>query len=218
MSNAGVRVEQGVQVDSSFLSDSSLDSLVVATGSRWDATGFSPYRPDRDTIPGIEFEHVLDIGSALSLVLDDPDGLGQAVVILDESGSYLPVGLAELLVDNGVDVEIVSPHALLGEEVVKSYEAGHAFPRLVAKGVRLSPQLMVESISERSVEIGSVWGGETRSSVVDTVVLAMTRSSNCALVSDATGLVPEVHSVGDALAPRRLAAVIYEGEKLGREL
>ncbi|MCY4087144.1 MAG: FAD-dependent oxidoreductase, partial [Actinomycetia bacterium] len=178
IANVGVKVELGVDADASSIGAAGAGSVVCATGSTWDCTGLSPYRPDRDGIPGVERGNVLDIEAALEQVLEDPNALGRSVVILDESSTYLPIGLAELLVDAGVDVEVMSPHAVLGEDVMRTYEAGHAFPRVIAKGVRLSPLQMIESIDVAEVQAGSVWGGARRTAAADTVVLSMTRSPN----------------------------------------
>ena len=52
----------------------------------------------------------------------------------------LDARLAELLADNGVAVEVISPQLLLGEDLLKSLDMPHVFPRIVAKGVKLTPQ------------------------------------------------------------------------------
>ena len=54
--------------------------------------------------------------------------------------------------------------------------------------------------------------------VSDTLVLAQTKLPNDALYRELRGDREEVHRIGDCVAPRKPAAVIYEGEKLGREL
>jgi hypothetical protein len=46
----------------------------------------------------------------------------------------------------------------------------------------------------------------------------MSRAPNNKLYDEIKGLFKDVRRIGDALAPRRTAEVIYEGEKLGREL
>ncbi len=46
----------------------------------------------------------------------------------------------------------------------------------------------------------------------------MMRTPNDALFNEIRDSFPEVHRIGDGLAPRKPAAVIYEGEKLGREI
>lgn len=218
MEHAGVSVSLGAEADRASIAAAEPDSVVCATGATWERTGFSPYRPGRDGIPGADLENVIDIETALLRTYRAPNALGNAVVILDESGTYLPIGLAELLADAGAAVELISPHALLGEDVLRTYEAAHAFPRVVSKGVRLAPQQMVEEIVLGEVRVGSVWGGATRVLAADTVVLAMTRRPNDELFSTISDGAHETHSVGDALTPRRLASVIHEGEKLGREI
>ena len=46
----------------------------------------------------------------------------------------------------------------------------------------------------------------------------MMRTPHEALFNEIRDSFPEVYRVGDAVAPRKPAAVIYEGEKLGREI
>jgi hypothetical protein len=94
----------------------------------------------------------------------------------------------------------------------------HLFPRLKAVSVKLVAQQFVESIDGPHVEVYDIWGGERRTIEVDTVVLAMMRSPNDALFRDLRTSFKDLHRIGDAVAPRKLEAVIYEGEKLGREI
>lgn len=68
-------------------------------------------------------------------------------------------------------------------------------------------------------EVYSIWGGQRRTlTAIDTVVIAMIRTPNDALFNEIRDRFKEVHRVGDVVAPCKLAAVIYEGEKLGREI
>lgn len=53
---------------------------------------------------------------------------------------------------------------------------------------------------------------------IDHVVLAMLRTPVDDLYRELDEGPIEVHRIGDALAPRRPAEAIYEGEKLGRAL
>ena len=100
------------------------DAVIVATGCTWDSTGFSSFRLDRDTIPGAQQEHVLDVGAALAAVLDDPRALGERVLVLDDSGTWAPLGLAELLATAGVAVEIVTRNHRVAEWPWLTQEVG----------------------------------------------------------------------------------------------
>jgi 2,4-dienoyl-CoA reductase-like NADH-dependent reductase (Old Yellow Enzyme family) len=218
LERAGVEVRLRTVATKELLATETPDAVVCATGASYDRTGYSPYRVDRETIPGVEQSHVLEVAAATRKALLDAGSLGGNVLILDETDGYLPLGLAEVLANAGVRVEVVTPHLFVGEDTLKTLEMAHLFPRLRAVGVRLSAQQFVESIDGRRVEIYDIWGGERRTIEMDTVVLAMMRSPNDELFSQLRGIFKEVHRIGDVVAPRKLEAVIYEGEKLGREI
>ena len=46
----------------------------------------------------------------------------------------------------------------------------------------------------------------------------MLRTPNDGLFQEIRDSFTETHRVGDVVAPRKMAAVIYEGEQLGREI
>jgi 2,4-dienoyl-CoA reductase-like NADH-dependent reductase (Old Yellow Enzyme family) len=195
------------------------DAVVCATGARWERTGVVTYRPDATTIPGTDGANVLDLGTAATRALTDANSLGRNVLLFDLSGEYLPIGLADHLSSAGVEVEVVTNQAVVGEYVVASQDALTVFPRLVGAGVRLTPQHNLEAIFHDGVELASVWGGEpVRRSGIDTVVVSLLRSPNDALADELERLGLHVTRIGDALVPRRTADAIYDGERVGREL
>lgn len=220
MEVAGVEVRLGRTVTKELLEQEKPDAVVCATGSTYDSGGLSPYRPDRDRIPGSDQGHVIDVGTATKRALTDPTALGQRVVIVDETGGYLPVGLAEMLAtQGGAEVEVITPHLFVGENILGTFDMPHLFPRLVAAGVRLTAQHFIERIEGDVVEVYNIWGGQHRTiAEVNTVVIAMMRTPNDALFDELRDRFKEVYRVGDVVAPRKLAAVIYEGEQLGREI
>ena len=84
----------------------------------------------------------------------------------------------------------------------------------------LTAQQFVERIDGPDVELYDVWGGPRRTVSVDTVVIAMMRRPREELyfaLHDAA-VAPEVERIGDVVAPRKLEAVIYEGEELARRI
>ena len=215
-----IDVKLGAEVSPASLEAGDWDAVVVATGARWSNVGYSPYRPERDGIPGAEQDNVIDVGTAIGRVVEDPSSLGSRVLILDETAGYLPLGLAELLADGGASqIEVVTPQLLVGEDTLKSLDMVYLFPRLVGKGIELTSQHFVEKVDGDTVELYDVWGGPRREVSVDTVVLAQFKDPNDALWrSIRHDGFKEVHRIGDCVAPRKPAAVIYEGEQLGREI
>lgn len=219
MAVAAVDVRLGHEATAESVEKERPDSVVCATGSVYDGHGFTPAHKGRDAMPGAEQENVVPIDVATSLALADPSSLGRSVVIIDETGYYLPLGLAELLADAGVSVEIVTRHARVGEDTMRTAEAGHVLPRLGAAGVEMTTQRLVNSIDGSTVHAIDIWSGKPKPiEGVDTVVLAMTRSPRVSLYEKLRGSFPDVARIGDALAPRVPLVAIYEGEALGRTI
>lgn len=216
----GVEVRMGTTATAAELTAEGFDTIVCANGSTWERTGYSPFRPDRDAIPGTDGDAVLDVGTAIERVLADPHALGRRVLVLDETDGYLPLGLAELLAGAAVEVEVVTPHFFVGADLLATLDMPHVIPRLKAAGVRLTAQQFVERVDGGTVELYDVFGGGGRTEQVDTVVIAMMRRPNEELyraLLDA-GAAPRVERVGDVVAPRKLEAVIYEAEELARTI
>ena len=106
---SGVEMQLGAEADPMALNGAEV--VVCATGSRYDRTGFTPFRPEREGIPGAEQTNVLALDEAAERALADPSSLGRRVVIIDETGFYLPLGLAEIVAGAGGDVEVISRQA-----------------------------------------------------------------------------------------------------------
>ena len=219
MDVAGVDVRLGVDATPDVIERERPDAVVVATGARWDCDGRSQFRPGSSSLAGTEQDNVIDVGIATARALADASALGQRIVILEETGFYLPLGLAEILASSGAEVEIVTPRAMVGEDVMRTLDLSYVMPRLEEAGVLCSAHTNVEQIEGSTVHVRSVWGGQPRViEGVDTVVISMLRSPNDALYRALEGSVAAWHRVGDALAPRRPIQSMYEGEELGRAL
>lgn len=221
MANAGVDVELGAEATPDSLETSDADAIVVATGAAWEQTGLSLYRPERESIPGADLAHVLDVGTAARRALDDPGALGRRVLILDETGAHLPFAVAEVLAGAGAEVEVMSPRMYAGEKLYRNLDMLYVFPRLAALGVTITHQHFVEAIRPGEVDVYDLWAGPPGAQTrvrIDTVVLSILRVPNDALFHAASTARDDVHRIGDAAAPRDVTAVVYDGEELGRRL
>ena len=195
------------------------DAFVVATGATWDESGASARRPDRAEIPGLRSAFVVALGHALERARVDPRSFGQRVVILDETGGYAPLGLAEVLAGAGSRVHVVTPASTIGAETALELELPHLMPRLRRLGVELLTWHDIERVDGRRVMLEDVWGG-ARASIedVDAIVLARQRLPRQALFDELRSAGREASLVGDARAPRTTLAVIHEAEALARAL
>lgn len=220
MAAGGVTVRTGFRATPDDVLAGDFDEVVVATGSVWQRTGESPLRPDRRSIPGAEQTHVLDIATALDRAQADPTALGGRVLVYDETGAYLAMGLADLLSAAGTAVHVVTPNTTVGESLYGTADATNTFPRLTARGVRMTSETTLEVIGADCVGLRGQWALAPTDEPADTVVLMMGRDPVDDLYVALAGLPagPVVHRMGDALAPRTTASAIYEGEELGRAL
>src|SRR5207249_3339675 len=78
---------------------------------------------------------------------------GQRVVVLDDTGDYTALGLAELLAGSGRTVEIVTAFPQAGIRLMPHLTADYAwiYPRLVESGVTITTQAFIEAIEPGSV-------------------------------------------------------------------
>jgi 2,4-dienoyl-CoA reductase-like NADH-dependent reductase (Old Yellow Enzyme family) len=220
MQHAGVDVRLGTEASAASVKADGADAVVWATGSVWDHTGFSPSDPSRDTMPGHEQDNVITVGEAVARALEDPKSLGQRVVISEETGTYLPLGLAELLGQNRVEVEIVSPNLFIGEVALKRFELQHLMPLLKKLGAKLINQQAIDRIEGTTITAKDIWSQETREiRDVDTLVLSHMRVPAEAGLEEARDTFEgELVLVGDVRAPRAMSEIMFEGEKVGRAL
>ena len=213
----GVEIRTETTASAQSLAALSPDVVVVATGAGFDHTGFSINLPFRDAIPGATSERLLDPVQ----VLRDPAAIGHRVVICDDTGGIVPLGLAQLLVDRGHDVEIVTSKLHAGPEIIGTWELPWVLPPLLHAGVRITSQAYLDRVDATTATIASVWGEhEPRVVPADTIVLTQLRCSDNALHTELRGAPDEyeLHAIGDCVAPREVDDAIYEGTALGREL
>lgn len=212
-----VDVRTGREASPMVLGELRPDVVIVATGASYDHSGFSINLPFRDEIPGASPDRILDPVQVLS----DPEACGRRVVICDDTGGIVPLGLAQLLVGLGRDVEIVTSKLHAGTEIIGTWELPWVLPAVLHAGVRITSQSYLERIEDGAVRVASIWGEhEPRSVPADTVVLTQLRQSDDALYKTLKARQPafEIHAIGDCVAPREVDDAVYDGHALARDL
>jgi hypothetical protein len=147
----------------------------------------------------------------------DPEACGDSVVIVDDTGEYLALGLAEMLAGLGKKVEVVSAKLFLGDNTLFNLDVGHLYPRLYALGVTLTPQHIVGEVNTEGVVLTRIWDGASRVVTAQSLVTVMLRDPETSLLSELENEFP-VTTIGDSLSPRRVDEAIYEGEMAGRNV
>jgi len=164
-------------------------------------------------VPGIDSPSVVGALDALQ-----GGDVGPRAVVVGGHDKHLgPPTIAELLADRGCEVEMVSEQF----DFAQGAEDGTRIPlrtRLARKGVRVSMLHGLVRVESRGAVVVDRLTGEER--VVDgaTVVLACGLAPDDRLARELDGRVPEVHVIGDALAPRRIMHATLEGARVANVL
>ncbi|MCD9624133.1 FAD-dependent oxidoreductase [Rhabdothermincola salaria] len=199
----GVQLVLGNAVTADELVDFGADVVVVATGAR-------PLVPD---VPGIADPRVV---TALDVLGGTP--VGSTALVVGEFEKHLgPPTVAEFLADRGAQVELVSQQF----DFASGAEDGTRLPlrqRLAGKGVTVSLLHRLVEVDEAGAVVEDTLTRERRHLADATVVLACGSLPDDRLARELRGRVPEVHVVGDALAPRRMMHATLEGARVALAL
>jgi len=177
------------------------DAVIMATGSS----------PQILPVPGCEQSNVVTVMQLLTQSVN----LGENIIIIDQLGFYQATGIAELLADQGKNVEVLSPALYVGQGLGRTLELELWYQRAREKNIVLTPNVSFLGVEDRTVKaIHNYTGQELEWKNVDNVVLAVPHRANDELYFSLKGKVRKLHRIGDCLAPRRLDSAIFEGFKV----
>jgi mycofactocin system FadH/OYE family oxidoreductase 2 len=141
----------------------------------------------------------------------------QCVVLLDLGVRFEGAALAETLATHGNRVYWVAPTPSIGFDVDPP-SFGPLRRRLAGFGVTCLPETTLIEVSEGQVQTLNIFTNEVKPlAPVDVVVVAGNKMARSELFQGLQGRV-ELHTGGDAVAPRTVSMAIYEGEMIGRAL
>jgi mycofactocin system FadH/OYE family oxidoreductase 2 len=180
------------------------DAVVVATGSHAHVPA----------LPGLDGKHVVTDRD----VLLDRVEVGERVVVVDDVHTQQGLSTVDFLLERGRRVEVVSRLFYPGQDIgITSIIP--LYTRLFAQGVIFTPHTDLVAVEGSTVVVANVYTGEERRiEGVDTVVLSMGARSTDALYRALRGRVPDLHAVGDCVAPRGVHHAILEGTRVARRL
>jgi 2,4-dienoyl-CoA reductase-like NADH-dependent reductase (Old Yellow Enzyme family)/thioredoxin reductase len=198
LARLGVTFMLGNEVTAGELVEFAPDAVVVATGGRVE-------RPDVPGVDGPGVLHALDVLRGGTVA--------ERVVVVGGLEKHLgPPTIAEFLADQGREVELVSEQL----DFASGVEDATRFPlyeRLRRKGVRVSQLHKLTCVERESVSLADTATGAERRIPEATVVLASGLVPDDRLARGLEGRIPEIHVVGDALAPRRIMHATLEGAR-----
>jgi 2,4-dienoyl-CoA reductase-like NADH-dependent reductase (Old Yellow Enzyme family)/thioredoxin reductase len=128
-----------------------------------------------------------------------------------------PPTVAEFLADRGARTEMISEHFdfARGVEDATRYTLAQ---RLRAKGVTVSMMTRLSLVADGGAVVTDTFTRASRRIDDVTVVLVCGLQPNARLAEELGSRVPEVHMIGDALAPRRIVHATLDGARVAHLL
>lgn len=186
----GVEVQLGTRIDAETATAMGLDVVVVATGGR---------APD-------DAQHTVGVSAPLSFtsaevaqMIECPTGV-HSVAVVDRFGAFEAIGVAERFVRWGVEVNLLTPHKMVG-------------PRIMAEQV-VMPAMNRMNAAPGTLTVRTGWEPDAAQPVMADAVVVIDRVPAPLGLSTTGG--PEVHVIGDAAEPGNLWAAIRTGNAVGR--
>ncbi len=217
---ANVNIYLGSALDDHQVLEFGFTQVAVATGAVWRRDGVARF-------------HVRPIPMAESSIrVYTPDDLMQGhlppgrVILYDDDHYYMGSVLAELLVQNGAEVTLVTPAASVADWTHHTLEQGTIHRHLVALGVDLILNRAVSSISPDGVMTVCRYTGDPRFLGADALVMVTAQQSNDTLwhaLEDRQSEwrdagIRSIQVIGDAAAPAPIAWATFAGHRYAREL
>jgi dimethylamine/trimethylamine dehydrogenase len=188
------------------------DSLLIAVGSHWrrDGQGASLHHPI--VIEQAENIHIPDdIFAGLEL-----DG---KVLIYDDEHYMMGGALAEKLLQSGLDVTYITPHAMISSWTVMTDEQDFIQSKLLHMGIKPVFTELIDRLDSDGLHTHHLYSGEACCHNFDHLVLVTGRSVNSDLFAqiDIQASQIDVTRIGDCLVPGSIADAVYSGHKFARE-
>jgi 2,4-dienoyl-CoA reductase-like NADH-dependent reductase (Old Yellow Enzyme family) len=208
----GVKLHLNRFLESTDIDSHPADAVVLATGSLPDPDARQRWLPSAARLPGIENGNVWSAED----VMRREARLGDTVILCDEGGNWRGVGTAWHLAEEGRQVIVVTPDALVGKEIQRTSADGPARGRLA----RLRARFVTEHVIARWHGNGAtlrclLTGAETTVAASD-LVMATTNVAFDPFPETFAG--KSVWRIGDCAAPRQAAYAFYEGRQVARQI
>jgi len=193
------------------LADHRAATVIIATGSLPDESGFQRWRP-QSALPGLENGQVW----SPEAVMRREARLGDTVILYDEGSNWRGVGTAWTLAERGHKVIIVTPEPFVGREVARTAADGAARRKLAGLGVEFVTESGIARWHGQGATVRSLLTGAEREIAAASLVMATTNRSFDPFPAQVAG--KRLIRVGDLQAPRLAAYAFHEGRKAALSL
>ena len=205
LKRAGVRLRMGTEATAEALLAERPDAVIIATGQ-------DEVRPAH--IPGMDGPNVKTPIEILAGPRSDPGH----VLIIDDIGFHQAASLAEYLAEGGCRVSVVTSAFFVGQELGITLDLELWYGRIANQAITLYAGQVVLEVGEAPLLLDIYSKRQWRLEGVELVVPVNHGRSRRGLYEALKGRVPEVHCVGDALAPKEVGEAILDGHRAARQV
>jgi dimethylamine/trimethylamine dehydrogenase len=210
-----VSLYPGSPMDAEDILETGYSHVIIATGAEWrdDGVGRSQWKP----IQGHGLPIVFTPDDLMAGKI--PDG---HVLVYDDDHYYMGGVLAELLLQRGCQVTLVTPAPLVSYWAQFTLEQKHIQRRLSKSGAKMFTQKSITEIFPGKVVLESSISSQQSDLSVDAVVLVTDRLSIDDLYqhlkpSFKQGKIDSLRVIGDAEAANIIAQAVFSGHLAARE-
>ncbi len=214
MGLSGVDIRLNTAATPQLLRELEPDGIIVATGALPSRTGYSPVTPMVDELPGTHQDNVITVWDAI----EGTATIGKRVVMLDDDGSRTAAGAAEMLLDRGHEVHVVTRWNQLFPFTAGGLDMATLYERMFRKGLTYQVNQWTSGINGTAVSVFNLYTGESEPTVEADAIVVTGSKPDDTLYFELKDEFDNVQRVGDCVAVRKLDHAIYEGYLAGREL
>ncbi|PDS84898.1 hypothetical protein CO654_14210 [Rhizobium sp. L18] len=167
--------------------------------------------PNHPSLAGIERGNVFSAES----VMARQARLGKRVVVVDETGGWKGCGTAWKLAEQGHEVVLVTPDALIGKELQRTSADVPLRRTLSMLGVQFRSETSIESWQGNAAILVSHLTGKRETVGADSLVFSTTNVAANWLALELAELAIPFVEIGDGVAPRQAPYAFYEGRRAG---
>lgn len=211
----GVEVRLNTYVDADDVAAEGADHVIVATGSTPRLDGIQLANPG-EPATGMDDPKVI---SSNDLMLDTGPVSARAAVVVDDTGHYEALAVAEHLIANGVAVTFITRQIAVGYLMEPALMVDPALQRLSLGSITCMTRSRLIAVTPEGVVAGPTYVATGSNHAVniaaDMVVVISANRPNRDLYNDLVDRGISADVIGDANAPRYLGAAICEGNTIG---
>ncbi len=207
--------------------DAGAPHVILATGATWrrDGMGRNISRPVQGNgnifTPDDLLGFNLESDSLLSKLREQAPAL-QKVLIYDDDHYYMGGVLAELLVQNGCEVTLMTPAPTISCWTQFTLEQERILKRLLDLNVTLLANHVIASHTPTTATVTNTITSAESTLACDAIVMVTDRIPNDALYHElkpalADGRLKSLRVIGDAEAPNIIAQAVFSGHLAARE-